>query len=237
MRRFSISRENGMSDKNGRPYFFEWIKELPDVTDGDRRKFETRRNSKGEARYYELFGAISGHLTRITREEKDLPDGREYWLCLYMSDGPEDYKIEVGQIDGRYSLDIMKRLLDPAFRPSESLRLSPFAMSDKDTGKQNIGLSAYSGVDGKLAANRDAEHLSGITQPATATFQGKTLWDYTPVADWLWEKVCATVAPNLPKVPGSAASASPARHPDRYFGAPATNAIDAAPVETDDLPF
>lgn len=235
VRKFSISRENGQADKNGRPYFFEWLKEMPPTSEQAGRKFETRKRSNGDLSNYELFSALSGRLTGIFLEEKSISgDKPETWLVLSMADGPEDYKIEVGQYDGRYSLDIMKRLLDPAFNPNANLRLSPYSITDKE-GKQNIGLSAISGVDDKLSASKDINpNLEGIPQATSAAFRDRTLWDFSPVADWLFAELKKKVAPNL-----SAGPASPASFPTNSAAKPASNAVPVGVPESeeDDLPF
>lgn len=238
-RKFQISRESGLSDKNGRPYFFEWLAELPDCDPREKRKFETRVNSQGEARNYELFAAIDGILTRVEIEAKELPGGLEKWLCLSLTDGPQDFKIECGKYDGRYSLDIMKRLLHPAFRPELKLRLSPFAFEDKGTKKAVIGLAAMSGVDGQLGAARDQvaagynPNLVGCDQPTSQEFKSQTLWDFEPVAKWLWAKLQKDVLPRLVRNPTDQA---PIIHGGRY------REVDTHPElqpsnEFEDMPF
>ncbi len=203
VRKFSISRENGTADKNGKPFFFEWLKELPHESDRKGRKFETRVNGQGEQRYYELFAAVSGKLTGFESETKTIAGTEERWLVLHMTDGPEDFKIETGKIDGRYSLDIMKRLLDPQFNPNQNLRLSPFAIQEKE-GKLFIGLSAISGMDSHLTAARDKNtRLDGIAQPTSAEFKGKIMWDFEPVARWLFAELEKFVKPQLSTGPES----------------------------------
>ena len=194
-RTFQISRENGQNDKNGRPYFFEWISELP--TEKGNRKFETRTGRNG-ANNYELFAALSGVLSDIQKEKKSFGETKppEEWLILYMEDKGEKYKIECGAVDGRYSTDVMKRLLDPNFEASEPLRLSPYAMEKKEGG-WNIGLSAHSGTDGKLVANWEAGHLAGMPQGESREWKGQIDWDYSNVANWLFEKVTNLVLPKI----------------------------------------
>ena len=234
VRKFSISRENGQADKNGRPYFFEWLKEMPPTAEQAGRKFETRKKSNGDFSHYELFSALSGRLTGISLEQKSIGDKPETWLVLSMTDGPEDYKIEVGQYDGRYALDIMKRLLDPAFNPNANLRLSPYSITDRE-GKQNIGLFAMSGVDDKLSASKDVNaNLEGIPQASSAAFKDRTLWDFSPVADWLFAELRKKVIPNL-----AAGPAAPASFPVSSAAKPASNAAPVSVPESDfdDLPF
>lgn len=226
-RTFQISRENGQKDKTGRPYFFEYIRELP--ADQAGRKFETR----GE-RHYELFAVIDGILTDITTEEKSFGETKapENWLVLHLEDGGQQYKIETGSVDGRYSMDIMKRLLSPDFDPAKTLRLSPYSM-EKENGGWNIGLSAYSGPDGKLTAAYKDAHLKGMPEPGQSEFKGKTLWDFEPVASWLMEQVAKNVIPNLG---GSIAPINTTVTANQSDDFP-TEAPTVPPVEADDLPF
>ena len=200
-RKFSISRENGQADKNGRPYFFEWVKELPTNTNG--RKFETRTGGNGD-KHYELFSALDGLLVGVQRETKDFAGTPEDWLILQMVDGAEDYRIEVGRIDSRYSMDIMKRLLDPNFQEGQKLRLSPYSVKDEKKGTYSIGLSAHSGVDGKLEAKRESAHLAGMPEPDKREWKGKIEYDFSPVAEWLYTQVETFIAPKLVKDPISA---------------------------------
>ena len=227
-RKFTISRENGTVAKDGRPFFFEWKKEIP-ANPAPNAKFETRQKKNGEKAHYQLFSAISGKLNGISREVKNLPDGPETWLVLHMVDGAEQYMIEVGEIDGRYSLDIMKRLLDPHFVPAESLRLSPYAVTGTD-GKVSIGLSAILGVDAKLSASRidgpksrKNPALAQMPEPETTEFKGKTMWDFTGVSEWLYRQLQEKVVPNLDFIAEPAAVVS-----GRPIESPAVN---------DDLPF
>ena len=238
LRKFSISRENGQIDKNGTPYFFEWIKELPQDT--GKRKFETRTRSD-KTSHYELFKALDGYLVDIREEMKDLGKGMEAWLVLHLQDGGEDYVIEVGRIDERYSIDILKRLLNPNFSPNQKLRLSPYAM-ENGRGGWSIGVSAYSGVD-KLEHSQTSDFLRGIPRADAREWKGKTEYDFSPVSKWLMEQVGRLVVPNLRKDPISAPQAKQAAHTpvneNRNFPNEevARNYENNAPEPTDTLPF
>lgn len=239
-RTFGISRQNGQQDKNGRPYFFEWISEIP--ADAGKRKFETRSSPKGE-RHYELFESIDGYLTGITTEEKSFGEAKppETWLILHMNDEGEPYKIEAGSIDGRYAMDVMKRLLDPTFDPDLKLRLSPFSLDKKEGGGFNIGLSAYSGAD-KLKSSYKEPHLAGMPEPTQTPHKGTILWDYTPVAQWLVDQVKERVLPGLFDStpvdtnikPNRAAVNAGFDNPAMAAGFPETEAVTS---DSDDLPF
>lgn len=178
-RRFSIMRQGGATD--GRPYFFEWLREIP--ADRTGRLFESR----GENKNYELFRAIDGRLIAIEREIENFGQESREILALYLSDGGETYRISCGDFGSRWSLDIMKRLLHPAFDPRLPLRLAPFALIEGE--KQNMGIAAMSGTDGKLTAQRTEPHLAGMPQPSTTVFKGRTMYDFSPVAEWLFDEV------------------------------------------------
>lgn len=231
-RKFQIMRENGTENKEGVPYFAEWVRELP--ADPGKRKFETRRAKDGTPRYYELFKALDGHLLAIDIESKDFGKGSEQWLVLKMQDGPEDYVIELGQVDGRYSMHFMKCILSPVFDPNLKLRLSPFSIKN-DNGSFNIGLSMISGADGKLSGKWESEWLEGMPQPSKVVFKGQDNYDYTPVANWLVEQVGHKVLPKLKKDPISAPSN--ARDFDIKAEFPTVDLSSAGDEIEPDLPF
>lgn len=245
-RKFAISRENGQSDKEGRPYFFEYLEALPSEDARRGRKFETRNGKDSAQNHYELFAAIDGHLVDISQEVKTFNGTKEVeqWLVLTLVDGGETYRIEVGRMDGRYALDIMKRLLDPAFDPKQKTRLSPFSIKDDQSGKWNIGLSAMCGTDTKLSASMKDSHLANMPQAKSMEFGGKLQWDFTPVSNWLYEQLHAMVVPALKSV---AHEPAPARVPlpPPTASAPRREPEDdrfpqhAPPAEAgaDDLPF
>lgn len=251
-RTFFIGRENGQKAKDGRPYFFEWIREMPE--EKGKRKFETRVNAEGAERHYELFTALDGYLTSIEVEVKAFngTQSAEKYLVLYMADVPENYKIEIARIDSRWATDFMKRLLDTNFDPRQKLRISPF-YSDTD-GRVNYGISTYSGTDGKLTAAREDKHLQGIPGPETREWKGKTEYDWTEATKWLLERIEKLVKPRLVNVNAfptekSAPVETNIRATEAASAFPTTNAtnpaIDAGfpkddraqREEPDDLPF
>jgi len=234
-RKFSISRENGQVDKEGRPYFFEWAKEIP--AQPGKRKFETRTSQKGD-RHYELFSALDGYLIDVREEMKDLGKGMEAWLVLHLIDADDEYIVEVGRIDERYSMDIMKRLLNPNFSAIQKLRISPYAMKDEKSGRWNIGISAYSGVD-KLEHSQSSDFLRGIARAESREWKGKTEWDFAPVAKWLFDRVNALVVPNLRKDPIALPTSKPAtQDPSFPTEEVARNFENNEPdPDTDQLPF
>lgn len=233
-RKFSISRENGQVNKDGRPYFFEWLQTLP--ADPGKRKFETRTKD-GDVRHYELFTALDGILTGIDRETKKFSDKSETWLVVHISDGDEEYRVELGRIDGRWSIDFMKRILDSNFAPNQKIRISPIASEGK------MFLSTYSGPN-KLESKWELPHLAGMPQPDTREWKGQTEYDFSPVSEWLYSQVKIRVCPALSHDPISTPR-TPMPAPDTRF--PTTAATPpigtndpfpvSEPVETDDLPF
>lgn len=135
----------------------------------------------------------------------------------------------------------MKRLLHPAFDPRLPLRLAPFALIEGE--KQNMGIAAMSGTDGKLTAQRTEPHLARLPQPSTTVFKGRTMYDFSPVAEWLFAEVKRRV--KLPDDPIS--RPAPARLPsladvqkdDEIFipEKPVRTYSPPNTPDTDDLPF
>lgn len=242
-RKFAIGRENKLPD--GRPYLFEWIQSIP--SNIGNRKFETRVGGDGKERHYELFGALDGYLIGIDREAKMFNGtaNPEAWIVIHLIDAQEEYTVEIGRIDSRWSTDFMKRILDANFNPNLKIRISPVSSDGK------IYLSTYSGAD-KLEAKHTAPHLAEMPQPITREWKGKTEYDWTPVAEWLYEQVKTKVCPRLMKDPISAPierkplpAPTTTNTPQAAYNTPHTPAqnfpaiADAPPVDenTDDLPF
>jgi len=230
-RRFQIGRENG--EKTGKPVFLEWLRELPAEADRKGRIFETRTGSSGP-RHYERFSAIDGVITDIRKETRVIMDEEKTLLYLAMDDGDEVYDVEIGDFDGRYSLNLMARLCSPNFNPTLKSRISPYAL--EADGKMYIGVSLYNGTD-KIEARREGDGF----QPAkaeTSEFKGKKLWDFMPVANWLFDYLQQNVVPNLS---GDAWTATPAPAPTT--ARPPSNATQVPFPTTepagvaDDLPF
>jgi hypothetical protein len=247
-RTFFIGRENGQKAKDGRPYFFEWIREMP--TEKGNRKFETRTNAEGVERHYELFTALDGYLTNIEVEVKAFngTQAGEKYLVIYMADVPESYKVEIARIDSRWATDLMKRLLDANFDPRQKLRISPF-YSDTD-GRVNYGISTFSGPDGKLTAAREDAHLQGIPGLETREWKGKIEYDWTAATEWLLQRIEKNVKPRLVNVnAGPTENSSPvntnirASEAANAFPTVDNPAIDSGfpednhSTESDDLPF
>lgn len=232
-RKFSISRKNGVSDKNGEPYFFEYLHDDIPANPG-KRLFEVRGERK-----YELFKSISGRLVNMAIEEQTFgPDKVEKHLIVYLCDGPEEYKISLGKPEDRYASDFMKRILHQHFDPALNLSLSPFAITEGE--KVNMGISVFSGHN-KLTASKDDAHLKDICAPQTFVNPktDKTEYNWKPVAAWLWVQCRDFVLPALAD-PFGAPLQTPA--PAQAFSAPANDPFfpteePAVMPEMEDLPF
>jgi len=214
-KKYSIKRQDGLTKKaDGKPYFFEYIKELPPEQERIGRIFESRPNPKGKIEHYELFSALDGILTGIVIEQKQMQSGPQEWLILEFQDVIERFSVECGEITDRFASDIMKRLLDPAFDPALKLRISPYSFK-KDNGGYNFGLSAISGVDAKLSAAKTATEKNHANPRLAAMpdaekwFNRATMkdaWDFRPVSVWLVQQLFEYVVPKLQSSQRSASS-------------------------------
>jgi hypothetical protein len=245
-RKFQISRKDGQSDKNGEPFFFEWLRDTPQ--NPENRRFEQRGQYT-----YELFKALDGYLTGFERRKKTIQDAHRDFLYVELVDGDEKYVIEVGDYDGRFSIDLMKRVLNPNFDASAKIRLSPYAFTDSETGKPKIGVSVYCGVDKITASLNDVPVLSECPEATTTTFKGQTMWDFSTVAEWLFQQVIEKIekgtrgnftqsAPPAQAQPAQTnVTASPAANevhlPHSFSGPAVSQRPDAPMTDVDDLPF
>ena len=215
-KKYSIKRQDGLTKKaDGKPFFFEYIKELPPEQERIGRIFESRPNPKGKIEHYELFSALDGILTGIVIEQKQMQSGPQEWLILEFQDVIERFSVECGEITDRFASDIMKRLLDPAFDPALKLRISPYSFK-KDNGGYNFGLSAISGVDAKLSAAKVATEKNHAN-PRLADMPNAVEWfnratgkdalDFRPVSEWLVRQLFEHVVPKLQSGQRGASSA------------------------------
>ena len=221
-RRFFIARQNGQSDKDGKPFFFEWIKELPD--EREKRLFETRTGEK--PKNYELFEKLDGFIVGLAMETQDFGGGKiEEHLVATMIDGSEEYFVNLGPLIGRYAPDFLKRILNQHFDPKQRLSLSPYAILDKEKERWTIGVSTFSGGNKLTASGQDA-HMQGIVQP-TKFFNPKLKrdeYDFSPQVEWLW-KECVTWV--LPKIQNSDPISAPARSFTQSHTAPPANGFES----------
>lgn len=199
-RKFNISRKDGQQNKDGDPYFFEWIKEIPQVPLTSKRIFETRPK-KEKTDYFELFQKIDGYFVGAGKREVNFGAESKVHLVVFMVDGEEDYTVDLGPFDGRYAMDFCKRLLDANFDPSKRISLQPYAIFDKTKnngqGGWNIGISVYSGPN-KMDASYKSAHLAGMPQPDEEKLRsGASNWYYDKVAEWLWAQLNTRVLEKL----------------------------------------
>lgn len=222
-RTFFIGRENGQTDKKGRPYFFEYTKN-PDPE----AKTETRKNVTGGENIYNLYTALDGLLVDVTVDMKDYGGGPERILVIILQDADEKYRIEMG-FDSAWGIDFMKRILDPQFSLGQKLRLAPTRTIDRETGKERVFVSAHSGVNA-LSAKRDDSHLQGIPPATEVVFKGKPSFDFRPVASWLFERVAMLFGVNA-----TANAEFPAAAAINFPQGPSLE--DEPLPDIDDLPF
>lgn len=227
----SVGRE-GFS-KTGNPIFREWLRNgLPPENQQKGRRFEERGGH-----FYENFGAVSGMLIEFGHFQKKVKyegvETEEKWLFVVLEDSGEKYRIELGSIYGRYSLNLMARLCNEDFNPHEEVRISPYAFTPDD-GKVKIGVSVTQGVDGKITARqREAEYFE-----VPAAIENKYMkngkpvrdLDFTPVGNWLFDYLERNVKQHLlqPEVRQALVTSHTSSN---------QHTAETPPVEGDDLPF
>lgn len=195
-RTLQVGRET--EDKTSKPHFMEWVKELPSPLPKGAKSRVKISKVKGTASYYLLWKGWVGYLVNLDVIDKDFGSGGipERTLVAVVDDNVERVKIELSFYHN-YAGDLMKRLLDKNFDPTQMLRLSPYAI-DKGNGKtgQNVGIAALNGADTKLTANATefegkpaAEHLSGMPELDKQTIKGIDVYDNTKRNEWLWTRL------------------------------------------------
>lgn len=242
-RKFFIGRQNGQTNKNGDPHFFEWLKEMP--ADTEKRDFEVRVSDSGEKRVYELHRGLIGFITAIDITVKQFDSTRkpEHFLTIELVDADGTYSVEIGRKDSSWSMDLLKRLLDPNFQPNQKVSLVPFSIHDKEKNRYNIGVSCTSGGV-KLLAKYTLPHLAGMPEAERHEIDDEVKWSYKKQAAWLFEQVQARVVPRLfrdPLAVGPAGEPQPKPNPVVQPAAiKATLTQDFPtnePADDDDLPF
>lgn len=225
-RRFQIGRENG--SKTGKAVLLEWIPEIPENQAG--RKFETRTSDSGKVRHYEVFTAIDGKLTKIYTEERQILNETRRMLYVVLDDGIDVQEIEIGDVDGRYSLNLLPRLLNANADFEKTIRLSPYAY-EKD-GKNIIGIGVYCGPDD---LPRPENGVLKLAEPTQTPHKGSILWDFMPVFDSLWSLIETNVIPKLNSLPAGVSSSPQAVAAD--FPTVDVSTPEPEPANSDDLPF
>jgi len=185
-RRFRIGRIG--ANKTGEVAILELLPQNTDTSDAKRR-FDIRTKEDGTQFVFEVFGAISGQLIDIYKQPREIQGVTETILMADIRDGIDLYRIEVGHFDSRYSLALLASLADPNFKPSDRFRMQPYAFVDKASGKPRIGVTCHSGAN-KLEKRRGVSDTDFCPpEPTQAVFKGETLWDFTPVAEYLYNWV------------------------------------------------
>jgi hypothetical protein len=239
-RKFTIARKNGQQDKDGEPYFSEWIKEIPQVQPNSKRIFETRPK-KDKTDHFELFQKIDGFVVGARKNEVNYGSEIQTNLWVFMVDGEEDYTLDLGKFDGRYSMDFCKRVLDANFDPTKRISLQPYAIFDKTKDRWNIGVSVFSGPN-KMDAKVDSPHLVGMPQAEKEETRAGVNWYFDKQANWLVEKMCVVLAAGLSdpisfKQTEKVEMPVPAENYDSRFPANDTTDHEQGAQPGDDLPF
>ena len=203
---FSIGRKN--FEDAGKPVFKEYMKKLPPELERTGRAFEERNGA-----FYEVFEMLDGVFTKPEWKVKKILDRDQYMFSIILEDGSERYIIEIGNWDGRYSMNFMQRICDPRFNPGLKIAVTPYAGTNRDTGKPYFGLNVTNGVDKETSKplqldTRKAE--PGVfdlprVEPTVekdmigpGQYKEKTVYDFKPQAKFLVEYIIANIKPKLP---------------------------------------
>jgi len=185
-RRFRIGRIG--AEKTGEVAILELLREKPETTD-PKRRFDVRTKPDGAQWTFEVFGAISGQLVDVYKQPREIQGVTETILMADIRDGIDLYRVEIGHFDSRYSQALLSSLADPKFKLSDPFRMQPYAFTDKATGKPRIGVTCHSGAN-KLEKRRGVPDTDFCPpEPIQAVFKGETMWDWTPVAEYLYNWV------------------------------------------------
>jgi hypothetical protein len=185
-RRFRIGRIG--ANKTGEVAILELLPQNTDISDAKRR-FDVRTKEDGTKFVFEIFGAISGHLVDVYKQPREIQGVTETILMADVRDGIDLYRIEVGHFDSRYAQSLMASLAGPNFKLAAPFRMQPYAFTDKASGKPRIGVTCHSGAN-KLEKRRGVPDTDFCPpEPIQAVFKGETMWDWTPVAEYLYNWV------------------------------------------------
>jgi hypothetical protein len=147
---------------------------------------------------YQVFSGVTGIVTDIYRANKTIMGNDKAFLFVDLESGGEPITWEVGNLDGRYAMNLMARMLNPYYIPQNPAYFSPYAFKadvKDETGKiikQNadqIGVSVQQGADKVTSPGRVVMEQMGQPQPITWQGRGgKTEYDFMPVAEWMLQK-------------------------------------------------
>lgn len=185
-RRFRIGRIG--ANKTGEVAILELLKSKPETTD-TRRKFDVRTKEDGTQWTFEVFAAIDGILADVYKQPREIQGVTETILVADIKDGIDLYRVEIGHFDSRYSLALLASLADPNFKLTDRFRMQPYAFVDKASGKSRIGVTCWSGAN-KLEKRRGvADSDFAPPEPTQTLYKGETLWDFSPVAEYMYNWV------------------------------------------------
>ena len=251
-RKLTLGSEN--FTKEGKPLFREWLREgVPEGTDP-----KTRRTIFHNGHYYELFAVVSGRFMGMEVIAKELEGKTKHLLFVMLDDGQEKLIVELGRVDGRYALNFLQRLCDPAFVVSQPIHLEAYRFTPKDAQqgtfgpKEKFGINVRQGVDTLL---KPPKNLPGYSQPEAVEYPipGGRILDFMPIARYNFKYIQDNILSKLPKIESFSASqaapqAAPANGVQTDIRAsadasrfpvepPPATAFTEPPPNYDDLPF
>lgn len=254
-RRLTLGSEN--FTKEGKPIFREWLREgpPPEGVDTTGRRFIAHNGH-----YYELFAVIGGRFVGMEVIAKELEGKTKHILYVMLDDDLEKLIVELGRVDGRYALNFLQRLCDPALIVSQPIFLEAYRFTPKDAArgtfgpKEKFGINVRQGVDTAL---KPPKNLPGYSQPEATEYPipGGRILDFMPIARYNFKYVQDNILSKLPKIDAFAAipkiEAQPApangiqtdirasEDASRFPQAPPVTQTEeqALPGDYDDLPF
>lgn len=168
---------------------------------------------------------FTGTLENIEISNGTYKDKPTRELQLYFNDAGEKYVLTVNAdtevanniLNTLLNIDVIGKITVGVFL-SENKRKSgkmQCAVWIKNNGEKTNGWKYKKDANGK--------NPEGFPDPIKTVYKGETMWDYTPVSQFLWDQ---TVAVTIPKLKGAGYVAT---------SAPAADAEQQAPE--DDLPW
>lgn len=203
---FFIGRKN--FEDAGKPVFKEYFKILPPEQSRKGRNFEERNGA-----FYETFEELDGLFTGFEWKAKTIQNVEQTMLIIVLEDAGEKFRIEIGNWDGRYSMNFMQRVCDPRFNPQIKIAVRPYAGTNNTTGKPYFGINVTNGVDAAtnkplLLEPRKSEpgiFDLPIVEPkiekvstGPGTWKEKQVFDFYPQAQFLVNYMTNVIKPKLP---------------------------------------
>lgn len=203
---FFIGRKN--FEDQGKPVFKEYFKVLPPEGSRKGRNFEERNGS-----FYETFEMLDGVFTGFEWKVKTIQNVEQTMLIIVLEDAGERFRIEMGNWDGRYSMNFMQRICDTRFNPQIKIAVRPYAGTNNTTGKAYFGINVENGVDQTSNKPLQLEPRKGeagifdlpvvvpkIERISTGpgTWKEKEKFDFYPQAQFLVNYMETVIKPSLP---------------------------------------